>query len=373
MDSTEKNILIVDDEPDNLQFIFNTFLEAKLPYKISKAPNGEIALKIIQRNQPDVIITDWDMPQMSGIELIEKIKGLGIADEVPIIMCTGAMVSSEHLKTALGAGAIDYVRKPIDKIELLSRTQSALVLSDSRKKILEQNTELKKLNSTKDKFFSIIAHDLRTPIGAVMNLTEILKNDLNDFNEKELVEYVQLLHDTTQTGFRLLENLLEWARHQIGNRVYTPKVFSLKDVIESTLILLSVPANDKGLVVRNNATTDYTVFGDRSMIATVVRNLVSNAIKFTPSGGRVIITSQFVNDNVNVSVEDTGIGILETNIPKIFAIDRNFSTAGTNNEEGTGIGLSLCQEFIQEHGSEIHVQTEVGKGSIFSFTLPSGA
>ncbi len=368
--SRKKHILIVDDEPDNLQLIFETFEEAQLPYIVTKAPNGEVALRVIEKQCPDIIITDWDMPAMNGIELITRVKQMECGREMPIIMCSGVMTTSANLQTALDAGAIDYIRKPIDKIELISRTQSALILAESRQEILRQNCQLKELNTTKDKFFSIIAHDLRSPIGAVISLTQVLKEGVDEFDKAEIKQYVDLLLDTTENGFRLLENLLEWAKRQLGKTTYEPINFDLHQLVSETLAQQQQFADEKKIKLRCKVSKGLFVYGDRDMIGTVIRNLLSNAIKFTPEKGKICIETSKRNGNVTISVIDTGIGIKPENIQKLFRIDESFSTSGTNNEPGTGLGLSLCQDFVRDHGSEIEAESEPGEGSTFSFMLP---
>jgi len=369
-DPKNKTILIVDDQPKNLQVIVDHFLEAELPYNILRAPNGKIALEIVNKLHPDLIISDWYMPDMDGIKLVKELSKASYSKNIPVIMCTGVMTTSENLKTALDAGATDYIRKPVDKIELIARTRSALLLAESQKEVIKQNKLLAEINATKDKLFSIIGHDLRSPISSVMKMIELLKEEYKELEPGKVEKFLNLMFESIENGFKLLENLLEWSRFQMGITEFNPKDFELKSLIDFNFKLLKAPADNKNIKLSTNLGDNMSVYADEDMINTVLRNLLSNAVKFTAKGGKVQVNVTKKEDEICISVEDTGIGMEKGDIDKLFKLGENFSTYGTENEKGTGLGLCLCNEFIEKHNASIIVESQPGKGSRFSFKIP---
>ena len=362
----KKNILIVDDEPENLQIINNLFLESGLPYNVTNAPEGSIALKIIEKKQPDLIITDWEMPGMNGIEFIKRLKEDDRTVSIPIIMCTGVMTSSENLDTALDAGAIDFIRKPVDKIELIARTKANIHLAES-------HTEIKKLNATKDKFFSIIAHDLKSPFNSLLGFSSMLNDNIEKYDREEQKNFIGIIHSGIQNTYKLLEALLLWSQSQQGSVDFKPEKLKLYSLINENIQLLTQSAENKKIKIINKTAENIYVNADKNMLSTIVRNLISNAIKFTNKGGDIEIACLPTEPSLSfmkIYVKDTGLGILKEKQKKIFDIAENTSTKGTDGEEGTGLGLILCKEFVEKHGGKIWVESEVGKGSSFIFTLP---
>ncbi len=368
---TKKEVLIVDDQPENLQIIIDYFSESDLNLKIVRAPDAKTALRLVEKRCPSLIISDWDMPEIDGIEFIKEFRKRESSRYTPIIMCTGVMTTSENLKMALNAGATDYIRKPVDKIELIARTSSALLLAESRKEVLKQNQLLAELNATKDKLFSIIGHDLRSPISSVMGMIQILREKYKVLGPDKIEEFLNMMFEGIENGFKLLENLLEWSRFQIGMTQFNPRDFELKSLIDTNLQLLKSAAESKNIELSTNLNNKIGVHGDENMINTVLRNLLSNAIKFTHTGGKVKVNANQNNEDICITVEDTGIGMENDDIKKLFKPGENFSTYGTKNEKGTGLGLCLCNEFIEKHNTSIIVESVPGKGSKFSFKLPA--
>jgi len=371
--TNEKSILIVDDKPANLQIIADYFIESELPYNISKAPNGEIAYKIIQKRKPDIIITDWEMPIMDGIELIKKIKAENNIKDIPVIMCTGVMTSAENLQTALNAGAIDYIRKPIDKIELIARTRSALILADSILKINKQNEDLKSLNGMKDRMFSIIAHDLRGPVGHVKHSLLLVSEFLENGDLAKVKAFLKLISEASESTFELLDKLLSWSRSQLNSIAIDPVVFDLKTIIAETFEILHPLAKAKGIKLEDKSHEDFFVFADKDMIKTVIRNLITNSIKFTSEAGLISVDVKYTNHDTIISVQDTGVGIEKERLSKLFDFAENESTPGTYGEKGTGLGLVLSHEFVRKNKGKLWVDSTLGQGSIFYVSLPHEA
>lgn len=237
-------------------------------------------------------------------------------------------------------------------------------------KLEESEKNLREANQNKDKFFSIVAHDLKSPFVGLLGITEMMVNDYEDLDEKERREFIHSLYDISKSTYELLEGLLEWARAKQGRMEYSPREFNFFQLAESLTNLLKANAYKKDIKLINSVDIATMLFADRDMISTVLRNLLANAIKFTPQSGSVEIQSEVDNDFLKISVIDTGIGINKTNQEKLFRIDVNHTTLGTNQEKGTGLGLILCKELIQKHNGTIWVESELGKGSKFIFTLP---
>jgi len=236
--------------------------------------------------------------------------------------------------------------------------------------IIFKNQELQKLNSEKDKFFTIIAHDLKSPFNTIMGFSELLVEKIKEKRYEDVEEYADIIQKTSQKSMYLLSNLMEWARSQTGRMQFNPEFFDLVSFIDDILELFEIIADQKSIVIQKEMPAKAPAFADKSMLSTVLRNLISNAIKFTKPGGQVIISVKLIQTGVVVSVKDTGIGIPKENIEKLFRIDGNISTVGTNNENGTGFGLVLCNDFVKKHGGEIWVESAKNLGSTFYFSLP---
>ncbi len=230
--------------------------------------------------------------------------------------------------------------------------------------------KLRESNATKDKFFSIIAHDLKGPMGAMNSLVEILASDFDSFSEDEKKEFIGLVYDSSSSTLSLLNSLLDWSRQQMGKIPFSPDVVFLDSVIQSNLNLLKLNADKKKIRLFAEYPKEITAYGDANMITTVLRNLTSNAIKFTPENGYVKISASVTDNFVLINVSDNGLGIKPDDIDKLFRIDVHHTTKGTNDEGGTGLGLIMCKDFVEKNGGKIWVESTVGKGSDFKFTVP---
>lgn len=233
-----------------------------------------------------------------------------------------------------------------------------------------KNEELQNLNATKDKFFSIIAHDLRSPFNSILGLTNYMIEQIQEKNFDKLEEYGVIVRNSSQRAMDLLTNLLEWSRSQTGRMEFNPEYLEIGALIGEVTSLLIVSAEQKSITVSQKTAGKVLAAVDRSMFSAILRNLISNAIKFTKVGGEIEISLEEESTNIKISVKDNGIGIKKDQIEKLFRIDENQSTPGTRNEKGTGLGLILCKEFVDKHGGKIWAKSEVGKGSLFCFTIP---
>jgi len=242
----------------------------------------------------------------------------------------------------------------------------------AEKAVLQKNKDLEELNATKDKFFSIIAHDLRGPIGSMHSLLELISEPDMQTDQEQYLELLNVMKDVSKTTFNLLENLLIWANSQRGYIEFAPKFYNLNKLVEQNISLLSQAARNKDITLVNMVSGRCVGFFDNNMINTVIRNLLNNAIKFTMHGGVVEVIASDPTDFLEVSVRDNGMGMKPEIIDKLFKIDTvSKSSAGTAGESGTGLGLLLCKEFISKHNGTITVESEPGNGSTFTFSIPN--
>ena len=282
-------------------------------------------------------------------------------------------------------GADDYVTKPFNTLELLARVKAHIELKKSKDTILEQNKELSnlvnqlsksneelnKLNASKDKYFSIIAHDLKGPVGNLNSFLNFMTDQSDKISKEEFQKDLILLQSSSKKIKDLLENLLTWSRSQRGDIQYNPDNFDLQRLIQSNMLLFESSVNNKKISLLNKVQSGIAGYFDYEMIKTVFRNLISNAIKYTNTNGSITISSREVDTFIEITIEDTGTGMNYSMSQNLFRIDvKHFSTDGTNGEKGTGLGLILCKEFIDKHGGKIWVESEEGKGSKFKFTIP---
>lgn len=243
-------------------------------------------------------------------------------------------------------------------------------LAKVNRELKKSKTALMKSNFSKDKFFNIIAHDLKNPFSILYTTSELLFEYFDDLSEKKQKEYINTINLSAKHLLKLIENLLEWSRTQSGLKSFNPQMFNFTDSLNSSLDLLKYNAESKNIEISVDIEPDVFIYADKNMIKTVVRNLVTNSIKFTGTEGKVSIRAEKTDDSFSFYVKDNGIGIKKKDISKLFVIDKHFVTNGTNNEKGTGIGLLLCKEFVEKHGGNVFVESVAKKGSTFGFTIP---
>lgn len=247
--------------------------------------------------------------------------------------------------------------------EITKRKKAELLLENQAK-------ELQKINLTKDKFFSIIAHDLKSPFNAIMGFSELMLQNYNDLDDATFIKGLKTIESAGNHAFRLVENLLLWSKNQTKGNNFTPEWLSLNKQISESLILAESAIQNKELEVSFKQKQIYNIYTDRNMIDLVLRNLISNAIKFTHKKGKISVTISENDQEILTSITDTGIGISENKLATLFEINKPKNTLGTENEQGTGLGLILCKDFIENLGGKIWVESTLGIGSTFTFSLP---
>ncbi len=237
--------------------------------------------------------------------------------------------------------------------------------------ILKIAEDLKQINETKDKFVSIIAHDVRTPIIALIGYAEILADDIEELQKSEIKEFASSIVEISKQTIGLLTNLLEWSRLQTGRIEFHPAPLNAYSISEDTVALLTSNAEQKNITIINNLNKETYVYADENMMQSIFNNLVTNAIKFTNRNGQIFITSKRQDGMICFSVKDNGIGMNEDQKSMLFEMNKSFTTPGTTNEKGTGLGMILCKDFIEKHGGKIWVESKSSKGSEFFFTIPA--
>ena len=355
------NILIVDDIPANLK-VLGDILKGE-GYKVRPVPSGALALQVAEKERPDLILLDIMMPDMDGYEVCRRLKENKLLHDIPVIFISALSETNDVVK-ALKYGGVDYITKPFRAEEISARVKTHI-------KLRRQSIELHELNVTKDRFFSIIAHDLRGPMGGFMGLTDLLTEELSNMSMAEIQEFLGSMRDSATNLFKLLENLLQWARVQQGGIILSRERVLFHPIVIESLEMIQESAKKKGITINCDISEELEVFADSNLIQAIIRNLVSNAIKFSARGGTVSISAKITEDeNVEISVKDMGIGMNPFMVENLFRIDIKNGRPGTEGEQSTGLGLLLCKEFIEKHGGHIKVESEVGKGSVFTFNIP---
>ena len=243
-------------------------------------------------------------------------------------------------------------------------------LNESNLLLEERRQHIEELNASKDKFFSIIAHDLKNPFQTIIGFSEMQKEEIKSGDKGAIEEYAGLINSSAIQTYRLLENLLEWANSQRGKIPFNPVPINLIETLNEEFSALNEIAKVKNIELKSSLPSDLKIKADKDMIKTILRNLITNAIKFTHKNGLVEVRARIEDGNMEISVSDSGIGMTDETMTKLFRIDANLTTRGTENEKGTGLGLFLCKEFVEKHGGKIWVESESGKGSTFKFFIP---
>ncbi len=381
-------------------------------YNIEIVESGEEALEIIHELQEDnvelpTVIADQIMPGLKGDQLLKEIHA--VMPQTLKILLTG-QANADAVGNAVNyANLYRYIAKPWEEADLILTVTEALRSYFQDKKLEEQNAvlqqlnreleefnatleqqvqertaeleaqkielkqksdQLAELNASKDKFFSIISHDLRSPFNALLGFAQLLSENLERYSLDDIRNKVAKIRTSAERLYALLENLLTWSRIQRGAMEYYPESLDLYDVVEDNVDLFMPNAEQKQVRLINSIPQETFIYADYSMLNTVVRNLTSNALKFTSSGDRVELSASRDEQHVEVAVSDTGVGISEDILSQLLRIDTHHTNVGTAGEKGTGLGLTLCKELVEHNGGTIWIESEVGKGTTFRFTVP---
>ena len=386
---TTNNILVVDDMPENLQLLLNMLHAHK--YKARAFAEGSFALESARADPPDLILLDVRMPGMDGYTVCEHLKTDPRTRDIPVIFISAHGETDDKVR-GFRVGGVDYITKPFQGEEVLARIQTHLQLRAAQLELWHEvqrrsqaeeelqalnqqfrdtNQHLEDTNASKDTFFSILAHDLRNPFTVLLGLTEMLGEELERYTQDQLKAIIQRLHRSSKNVYALLTNLLEWSRLERGLLTCEPRAFAVDEAVHRNILLFNPQAEQKRIRVSCYVSAGIMANADAKMIDTVIRNLLSNAVKFTESGGTIEITAHKNSHNVELIVSDTGIGMSQDALSKLFRIDQKTVQTGTAGEEGTGLGLILCKEFVEKNRGDLRVESTVGQGTTFIMSLPT--
>lgn len=355
--------------------LFDNMDQGMALHEIILDPAGNaVDYRFLEANHSFEILTGLKRENIIGETVLEVLPGTEQSwiEKYGNVVATGVPLHYENYSKDLGKyySVVAYRSQP---------GQFAVIVSDitgsrrNEEEIVKKNQELRKLNAEKDKFFSIIAHDLKNPFNSILGFSELLKNEAHKQKIEDVVKYAGVINSSAQNTFELLENLLEWSLIQQGRIPFDPHTLLLNRIVEAEIENLTYYASQKNILIGNGITASIIIEADEDMLSTILRNLMANAIKFTPKNGKVQVLAKIEERQVVISVSDTGVGMTGETIGKLFKIETSFTSRGTENEKGTGLGLILCKEFVEKHNGKIWVESEVGKGSVFSFTIPDNA
>lgn len=371
--STVKNlpaILVVDDVPENLQVVGN--LLKNHAYEVRLATAGEQALESVRLDPPDLVLLDISMPGIDGFEVCRRLKANRATQSIPVIFLTAAHVSQEQMRKGLEIGAVDYVTKPVDDRVLLARVQTHIALKRSKELLEIQNHDLKEANDAKNKLFSIMGHDLKNVFSGLNTLVDLMLKDFDGIEREEKIHYLTEMRKASQHTLTVLDDILQWSRLERG--LITPNIreVDLGPIMEDALDVVRPQAEQKGIMLENLWDEVPAVNADAEMVHAVLRNLLTNAVKFTRRGGTVRLSVALATDGVEITVRDTGIGIPASKISHLFR-SASGAEVGTEGEVGTGLGLMICRELIEKHDGRIWAESQAGRGSTFHVLLPTTA
>lgn len=364
----EFKLLVVDDVQTNVLLL--KALLGKEGYGILVANNGQEALEVIRNENPDLILLDVMMPGMDGFEVAERLKSEEFRCEIPIIFLT-ALDDTQSIVNGFKLGAGDFISKPFRKEELMVRIKHQLSLVAARRIIEEKNEELRKTIAGRDKMYSVIAHDLRSPMASMkMLLNTIMMSVEKDKIDPDIFDMLEMSNKTSEEVFSLLDNLLKWTKSQLGKLTVIPQKLDISGLADGVVEVTNSVAEVKHIKLIRTDHESFFVYVDIEMIKSILRNLISNAVKFSNPDSEIKVGIKAEDGKVIVSVTDSGKGIKKEDQHKLLKDSTHFTTYGTNSEEGSGLGLLLCRDFARKNGGELWFESEENLGSVFSFSLP---
>ena len=364
----EFKLLVVDDVQTNVLLL--KALLSKDEYGILVANNGQEALEVIRNENPDLILLDVMMPGMDGFEVAERLKSEEFRCEIPIIFLT-ALDDTQSIVNGFKLGVGDFISKPFRKEELMVRIKHQLSLVAARRIIEEKNEELRKTIAGRDKMYSVIAHDLRSPMASMkMLLNTIMMSVEKDKIDPDIFDMLEMSNKTSEEVFSLLDNLLKWTKSQLGKLTVIPQKLDISGLADGVVEVMNSVAEVKHIKLIRTDHESFFVYVDIEMIKSILRNLISNAVKFSNPDSEIKVGIKAEDGKVIVSVTDSGKGIKKEDQHKLLKDSTHFTTYGTNSEEGSGLGLLLCRDFARKNGGELWFESEENLGSVFSFSLP---
>ena len=364
---SDYKILIVDDVVSNVLLLKILLTNEK--FQVVTASNGNMCIEQARKEKPDLILLDVMMPDISGYDAAVILKKDPETQDIPIIFLT-ALNSPSDLVKGFQVGANDFLTKPFNKEELLMRVMHQIELVAAKKTIIRQNEELKRTISNRDKMYSVIAHDLRSPMASIRMVLNLVVNVVSrEVVGDEVFDLLDKANRESEDVHDLLDNLLKWTKSQTGRLNVVMQDIDLDDIVPGVVDIFRMIAEIKGIKIEYlSGDEQLVVRGDNDMLKTIIRNFISNAVKFTPDGKNIEVFCNREGDFARISVRDHGVGIAPERVQDIF--HNGETTYGTGGEEGSGLGLQLCQDFARKIGGDVRVESTLGEGSTFSFTVP---
>lgn len=367
IDRNDYKILIVDDVVSNVLLLKILLTNEK--FQICTASNGRECIEKAKSERPDLILLDVRMPDLNGFDTAVILKGDPETSNIPIIFLT-ALNTPADLVQGFKVGASDFLTKPFNKEELIVRVMQQISLVAARRIIMAQNEELRHTISNRDKMYSVIAHDLRSPMASIRMVLNLFVNAVTpEMIGQELYDLVDKANKESEETHSLLDNLLKWTKSQTGRLNVVYQDFEINDVVLGVVDIFVIIAETKNIRLNCDLGAEkFKVHADADMLNTVIRNFLSNAIKFSNENSTIDITVRRTGDFARISVRDHGVGIDEDRLANLFSSGK--TTYGTNNEEGSGLGLQLCKDFAVKNGGDVEVESVRGEGSTFSVLVP---
>ena len=364
---SDYKILIVDDVVSNVLLLKILLTNEK--FQVCTASNGNMCIEMAKSEHPDLILLDVMMPDLNGFDTAVILKKDPETQEIPIIFLT-ALNNPSDLVKGFQVGANDFLTKPFNKEELVMRVMHQIQLVAAKRIIVRQNEELRRTISNRDKMYSVIAHDLRSPMASIRMVLNLAVNVVSpEMVGDEIFGLLDKANRESEETHDLLDNLLKWTKSQTGRLNVVYQDIDLDDIVPGAVDIFKMIAEMKKIDLKYlPADEKLTVHGDNDMIKTVIRNFLSNAVKFTPEGKSIEVFYKREGDFARISVRDHGVGVAPERVETIF--HKGETTYGTGGEEGSGLGLQLCQDFARKNGGDAQVESTLGEGSTFSFTIP---
>lgn len=339
-------------------------------FRVIVAQDFDEIVHVAKLRQPDLLILNVkSSEEREGYAMIRRMKRNKDTRGISMLF-VAAITEQTYIPDCLFYDNVDFISKPFRPKELVIRIQHQLSLIEAKKIIHSQNQKLQKTIESRDKLYSVIAHDLRAPIGTIKMITASLENDRNRMTDPHVLKSFDMIHETSEEAYNLLENLLRWSRNQNGKTRVYPTTFDLSKAIHQVIVLFNAIAASKELKMNDHSIPGVVVYADEDMIRTVLRNLLSNAIKFSFPGGLIDISLSEMPDMIMVAVKDNGQGIKKELQSKLLKGNEYISTYGTHNEKGSGLGLMLCRDFVKMNKGKFWFSSQENKGTTFYFTVP---
>ncbi len=364
----EGKILIVDDMPANLQLLGMTLREEG--YQVVATSKSDQVLISAKKSKPDLILLDVMMPGKNGFQVCEDLKASDELKNIPVIFLT-AKVEQENINYGLLVGGVDYITKPFNNNELLCRVNTHVSLKRSRDEIKKQREELAKAVEFKNKIFSVIGHDLRTPINGISGALEMLVDISSEHKEFDSIQTItQLAHSSSVEMGAMLEDLLNWGQLESGTFKTHLHTFNISNVLEVIEKLNSYQLTTKNIKLVRNCDSELDIYSDRRILATIIRNIESNAIKFSMPGTEIHTTIKKVDDLLSITIQDYGVGMSKEIRDAMFSDGLHPKDFSTKNNSGAGLGLMICKRLANSLGAAITVESEINVGTTFTISLP---